>query len=68
MKEYLLKYRIKIVFITLGGIAGWLYWLFIGCSSGTCPITSHWYTSAIYGILFGWLISDLVKTNKNGKF
>jgi hypothetical protein len=64
MKEFLLKYRIKILFVALGAIAGLLYWQFIGCSSGTCPITSHWFTSSLYGMLFGWLISDIVKPNK----
>jgi membrane-bound acyltransferase YfiQ involved in biofilm formation len=63
MKNFLIKYRFKIMFVALGAIAGLLYWHFIGCSSGTCPITSHWYTSGAYGMLFGWLISDLFKTN-----
>ena len=67
MKEYYIKYRFRIVFIILGAITGFLYWRFIGCSSGTCPITSHWYTSAIYGMLLGWLMSDLVKTSKKNE-
>lgn len=66
MKEFLIKYRLKIVFIALGAIAGFLYWRLIGCTTGTCPITSHWYSSSAYGMLFGWLISDLFKpTVKN---
>jgi hypothetical protein len=64
MKEFLLKYRNKIIFIAGGALAGILYWQFIGCTSGTCPITSYWYTSGAYGMLFGWLLSDLFKTNK----
>jgi len=64
MKESLIKYRFKILFVTLGAIAGFLYWRFVGCSSGTCPITSNWYTSVPYGMLFGWLISDIFKSNK----
>ena len=63
MKENLIKYRFKIIFVTLGAIAGFLYWRFVGCTSGTCPITSNWYSSVPYGMLFGWLISDLFKTN-----
>lgn len=61
MKEKLNKYRFKILFVILGGIAGFLYWRFVGCTSGTCPITSNWFTTVPYGMLFGWLISDLVK-------
>lgn len=67
MKENLIKYRFKILFVTLGAIAGFLYWRFVGCTSGTCPITSNWYTSVPYGMLFGWLISDLFKTNKKSE-
>ena len=64
MKEKLIKYRFKILFVILGGIAGFLYWQFVGCTTGTCPITSNWYASVSYGMLFGWLVSDLVKPNK----
>lgn len=64
MKDFLTKYRFKILFIILGAIAGFLYWRFVGCTTGTCPITSNWYASVPYGMLFGWLISDLVKPNK----
>jgi len=64
MKEKLIKYRFKILFVILGGIAGFLYWRFVGCTTGTCPITSNWYASVPYGMLFGWLVSDLVKPNK----
>ncbi|HEY3389532.1 MAG TPA: DUF6132 family protein [Prolixibacteraceae bacterium] len=67
MKEFLTKYRFKILFVTLGAIAGLLYWHFIGCTTGTCPITSHWYTSSAYGMLFGWLIGDLFKNNKKNE-
>ena len=64
MKEKLIKYRFKILFVIFGGIAGFLYWRFVGCTTGTCPITSNWYASVPYGMLFGWLISDLVKPDK----
>ena len=64
MKEFVLKYRNKIIFIAAGALAGMLYWRLVGCTSGTCPITSHWYSSGAYGMLFGWLLGDLFKTNK----
>jgi len=58
------KILIKSLF-TIGGItAGYLYWRFIGCASGTCPITSTWYTSSIAGGIMGLLLSDsIVKKN-----
>lgn len=42
--------------IIAGGVAGYLYWKFIGCASGTCPITSNKYISVIYGALLGSLL------------
>lgn len=42
----------------IGGLAGFLYWKFVGCSSGTCPITSSPYASTIYGLVFGLLIAS----------
>ena len=36
-----IKQHIKtIIGIAFGAVAGFLYWNFIGCSSGTCAITS----------------------------
>jgi hypothetical protein len=28
------------IFVLVGGLAGFLYYYFIGCNSGTCAITS----------------------------
>jgi hypothetical protein len=43
----------KTVHIVLGALVGaglgYAYYYFIGCNSGTCPITSNPYTSVIYG-------------------
>jgi hypothetical protein len=39
--------------ITIGGLAGFLYYYFVGCSSGTCAITSNPYMSIIWGGLLG---------------
>lgn len=61
MQEYITKYKTHLIGFALGAIAGFLYWRFVGCSSGTCPITSNWYTSSIYGSLMGVL---LVGSNK----
>jgi hypothetical protein len=42
--------------ISLGGLAGFLYYYFVGCSSGNCAITSNPYMSIVYGGLFGLFI------------
>ncbi|MER3497927.1 MAG: hypothetical protein C4308_04475 [Chitinophagaceae bacterium] len=53
-------YIITIIGTVLGAIAGWLYWRQIGCSSGTCMITSKPLNSTLYGALLGFLLGNLV--------
>ena len=42
--------------VVIGGLAGFLYYHFIGCNSGSCDITSNPYKSVIFGGLFGFLM------------
>jgi hypothetical protein len=50
--------------VAIGSIGGYLYWLFIGCSSGTCPITSSPFISAIWGAAIGVLLFDMFNKKK----
>ena len=50
------KYKQELIGITLGALAGFLYWKFVGCSSGTCMITSRPINSTLYGALMGFLV------------
>ncbi|MGB9664084.1 MAG: DUF6132 family protein [Ignavibacteria bacterium] len=47
------KYFKLVLFSLIGFWGGYLYYYFIGCYNGTCPITSKWYTSSLYGMLIG---------------
>jgi len=47
------KHRITILGMMLGGIGGYLYWRFVGCSTGGCPITSSPFMSTLWGVLMG---------------
>jgi len=40
----------------IGGVLGFLYYRFVGCSTGGCPLTSNPYASTLYGIVLGALI------------
>lgn len=40
----------------VGGALGFSYWYFIGCTSGSCAITSSPINSSLYGALMGVLL------------
>ena len=39
--------------VAIGGTGGYLYYHFVGCNSGSCPITSNPWSSVFYGSLIG---------------
>lgn len=57
--EFINKNLIVIIFTLAGLVAGFLYWKFIGCLSGTCRIKSVWYLSTLYGGIAGYLAGDI---------
>lgn len=61
MKLFIKKYLLQIIGVIVGMTGGFLYYYFIGCNSGTCPITSNPYISIIYGGVLGFLVFDLFK-------
>ena len=65
MKKLILAHYLKFIGIALGSIGGYMYYYFVGCASGTCPITSNPYISTIYGALMGYLLLDLFKNKKH---
>jgi len=57
---------ITAVGVIVGAIAGYAYYHYVGCASGTCAITSKPINSTLYGSLMGGLLFNLfVKENKN---
>lgn len=64
MKKFIIPHLLTIAGIIAGAIAGYLYWKFVGCSSGSCAITSHPFNSSIYGAVMGGLLFSMVKKNK----
>lgn len=49
--------------ITIGAIAGYLYYHFVGCASGTCNITSKPLNANLYGSLMGGLVFNMFVPN-----
>ena len=58
---FLTKHRLIIIGIIAGAIAGYLYYHFIGCNSGTCAITSKPVNSTLYGALMGAIFLNIFK-------
>jgi phage shock protein E len=50
------RWMIWVVGILIGAVAGYLYWYYVGCVSGSCAITSSPINSTLYGAVMGGLL------------
>jgi hypothetical protein len=50
--------------IISGSIGGYLYYHYVGCASGTCPITSRPINSTLYGAVLGGLLFSMFQREK----
>ncbi len=48
-----------IVGAVVGGVIGYGLYRVVGCSTGTCPITSNPWISTLYGMLMGAMFSGI---------
>lgn len=64
MNRFIKNNLLVIIGVVLGSVAGFLYWKFVGCHSGTCMITSKPLNSSIYGAAMGGLLFSLFKKEK----
>jgi hypothetical protein len=54
------KKMIRIILgIVIGALLGFGYYRFVGCSTGSCPITSNPWISTLYGAVMGALVSGV---------
>jgi hypothetical protein len=42
--------------IAIGAVLGFCFYYFVGCKSGSCPITGNPYISTLYGAVVGILV------------
>ncbi len=61
MTNLLKKNVLGLIGLVLGAIGGYAYYYFIGCTSGSCPLTSNPYISIIFGAVIGFLFLDIFK-------
>ena len=50
--------------IAIGALAGYGYYFYVGCASGTCAITSKPLNSTLYGALMGGLVFNMLVKEK----
>ncbi|MBK5284738.1 MAG: hypothetical protein JJE25_04995 [Bacteroidia bacterium] len=62
--EFITKYKLTIIGLIAGAVGGYLYYHFVGCASGTCPITSKPLNSTLYGAMMGGLFFNIFQKEK----
>lgn len=67
MIEQIKKNILVIAGALAGGLAGYLYYHYVGCDAGTCAITSKPLNSTLYGSVLGGLFLSLFIKEKNTK-
>lgn len=70
MKSFIAKYKLTLIGAGIGALIGLAYWYFVGCSTGSCAITSNPINSTLYFAFAGGLIrntfsSEPQKTKEN---
>ena len=67
IKQLFKRHWLKLLGVLVGAAGGYLYYYYVGCVSGSCPITSNPYRMMIYGALMGYLLFELFSNNRPSK-
>lgn len=67
MKTLIKKQNRTILGVIIGSALGYAYYYFIGCSNGTCAITSNPINSTLYGTFMGGLLGSSFKNESQTK-
>jgi hypothetical protein len=57
--DFISKNKLTLIGLLIGALAGYLYFYFVGCASGTCAITSKPLNSTLYGAMMGALLFNI---------
>lgn len=58
---------LPVIGAVVGAIGGYIYYLEVGCSSGSCAITSNPYMSMLWGAALGYLVFDIFTKKRRKK-
>ncbi len=61
------KYIVIFSGISAGVIAGYLYYFYVGCRTGACPLRANPYYNMLLGGLLGFIITDWIFSALNKK-
>lgn len=64
MKNWILRNKLYAIGAIVGAVAGYLYWKYIGCLTGTCAITSDPLKSTLYFAVLGAIVFSIFKKQK----
>jgi phage shock protein E len=62
--KFIVTHKLALIGVIVGAIGGYLYYHYVGCVTGTCPITSKPFNSTVYGALMGSLLFSMFKSEK----
>lgn len=64
MKDWIIRNKLYFIGGIAGAVAGFFYWKYVGCLTGTCGMTAHPLKSTIYFALLGALTFGVFKKDK----
>lgn len=67
LKVFLKKRWPMLLGVVVGAIGGFLYWRYVGCASGGCPITSSPVNSSLWGAVVGGLLGSIFQPRARKK-
>lgn len=67
MKKWMLQNKLYFIGALIGGLAGFFYWKYVGCLTGTCAITSKPVNSTLYFALMGAVLFGFFKKESKPK-
>jgi len=66
MKKWMLEHKFILGGVLLGALGGYAYYHFVGCTSGTCLISSKPLNSTLYFGVMGGLFMSIFKKKIHG--
>jgi uncharacterized protein YcfJ len=61
VKVFFRKHWPVLLGVVVGAVAGYLYWRYVGCTTGSCPITSSPVNSTLWGAVMGGLLGNILQ-------